>query len=514
MKRIGLGLGLCLAFHGLFLLSASGRVNRIADEFEVYLQVESLWDRGSLAIPQVHPRVFFGKKGRDGAQYAPYGPGLAFLAVPHHALARASAVVLGLPAPVQDSPHAQIVAWKEWVCAITSLASATWAALAVLGLFRLSLLLGASPGRAALSAALLGGASVLWPYGTVFFSEAAAGAALIWAVVFWLEKRPLLAEAMAVVLFLIKTTNLVFWPALILLAAGATRPASLRDLIKRTQPFLLAGIWALAIHLSWNLYRFNNALDFGYAWTEYLGPGATAPKAFLLARLPRGLFGLLLSPGKSIFLFVPPLVLACARLPALRREHPALFHAWCAAAAASLIVFGSFFHWEGGYCFGPRQLIPLVPLLLAPLALGPSPRRAALAAVILIGVTVQVLGVLVSFKEDQAEGIQNRPPQSRYYEFTDDPNASWRISYRMDYSPLASYPPIVKKHLQGEPGSGSTGLDLLPLHLLRVRNGGAPIPAVGIALVPLLGLVLLLLGTWVVVDRLRAPPPTLAPETN
>jgi len=39
-QRARVSLALFLCFQGLFGLTASGRVDRIADEFEVYLQVE------------------------------------------------------------------------------------------------------------------------------------------------------------------------------------------------------------------------------------------------------------------------------------------------------------------------------------------------------------------------------------------------------------------------------------------------------------------------------------------
>ena len=68
-SSVHLGLALFLLFQGLYGLTASGRVDRMADEFEVYLQVESLWDRGSLAIPQVLPEHFYGRIGLDGEQY-------------------------------------------------------------------------------------------------------------------------------------------------------------------------------------------------------------------------------------------------------------------------------------------------------------------------------------------------------------------------------------------------------------------------------------------------------------
>ena len=81
---------------------ASGNAFRIPDEFEVYFQAEHLVDAGDLcrAAGNGDPHgtrdrqrascafrtqsMFFGKVGVDGKPYAPYGPLVAVLAVPHH----------------------------------------------------------------------------------------------------------------------------------------------------------------------------------------------------------------------------------------------------------------------------------------------------------------------------------------------------------------------------------------------------------------------------------------------
>lgn len=98
-----LGLALFLLFQGLFALTASGRVDRVPDEFETFLQAEGLVSRGSLAMPdRLAPAAFFGRTGRGGRRYAPYGPGVAFLAVPHHLAARGSP---GRPASTPSGPR-------------------------------------------------------------------------------------------------------------------------------------------------------------------------------------------------------------------------------------------------------------------------------------------------------------------------------------------------------------------------------------------------------------------------
>src|SRR3954454_20917467 len=89
---------LFVCFQALYALTSSGNAFRVPDEFEVYFQAEHLVDEGDVSVPQAlairtatgTPR-FFGKIGVDGRAYAPYGPGVALLAIPYHLLGRAIA---------------------------------------------------------------------------------------------------------------------------------------------------------------------------------------------------------------------------------------------------------------------------------------------------------------------------------------------------------------------------------------------------------------------------------------
>jgi len=154
------GIGLFILFQALYALTSSGNAFRTPDEFEVYFQTEHLIDAGDLSVPQANEirqpvvvdgkvvgtqSVFFGRLGIDGKPYAPYGPFAAVLAVPHHLAGRALAAMMGIP----RVPRAQGLAWVIVVGGITMLATATAAALAVVGFYRASLALG-TPDRTAL----------------------------------------------------------------------------------------------------------------------------------------------------------------------------------------------------------------------------------------------------------------------------------------------------------------------------------------------------------------------------
>jgi hypothetical protein len=104
--------------------------------------------------------------------------------------------------------------------------------------------------------------------------------------------------------------------------------------------------------------------------------------------------GLLVSPGKGMFLFSPPLVLALLGGRRLFARAPALASAILAVSVMHLLVIMQLVFFGGDWCWGPRYLVILIPLwaLAMPSAAGRVPRVVVLALVSL-GVLVQGLGI-------------------------------------------------------------------------------------------------------------------------
>lgn len=482
-------LALFLAFQALYALTSSGNVFRVPDEFEVYFQTESLADGAGLAVPQTlaitepvrRPdgrtelrSIFFGKVGRDGRPYAPYGPLAGVLALPHHLAARLVAACAGVP-------RAPLPAGRPWlvlVSGLTALATATAAALTVAGFFRAALLVGCPGAMAVRLAVVLGAATVLWPYGTSFYSEAFVACGLTWATVFLLAARGREGRAAAwrivTACVLVALTGLVKATAIVLLpgfvAAVLCEPSRPPRSRMRAAAALAAAMLAAGlIHAGYNLARFGSPFDFGYAWAETVSGGR--PRPFSPGDLPRGLLVLLASPGKSLFVWAPALVLAVLRLRAAWRRDRGLVAGMAASTAIALGYYGSYFFPEGGYAHGPRHLVPLVPLLLLGLAVAPPDtrrRRTALLAAAAAGFLVAALAVSTSFLQDQAMGQDLRGRvRDRYYErVVPRPGAPWN-RYRLTYLPFVSTLASGQWGLGGPPGGG---IDLFPLHLARARR--------------------------------------------
>lgn len=151
----------------------------------------------------------------------------------------------------------------------------------------------------------------------------------------------------------------------------------------------VAGAPGVLVFLLYNRARWGGLLDTGYG--ETLG---------LMHENPvNGLWGLLLSPGKSLFLYSPPLVIGVLAIVRFAREQRRAALALACIGVPPLLFYTRFLSWSGDYCWGPRYLTYLVPLLLVPAVVSGWPalvRSRALAAsaavVVALGVFVQVLG--------------------------------------------------------------------------------------------------------------------------
>jgi len=174
--------------------------------------------------------------------------------------------------------------------------------------------------------------------------------------------------------------------ALFALAAGllAAR-ARLLDYLRFLALPALGGLLALA----YNLYFFRN-------------PTGTYTFGMWAGSALKGVVGLLVSPGRGLLIFMPVAVFAlCAFLPAAadaRRKHAPLLLASATLVVLHFLVVSRVNLWWGGYCWGPRYLTEIMPLLVILMALGsaglerPWVKR-SLAVIAVYCVSIQALGV-------------------------------------------------------------------------------------------------------------------------
>lgn len=228
---------------------------------------------------------------------------------------------------------------------------------------------GLHPDAPALFVALaIGFGTIVFPFATMLFAHVPAALFLLLAFV-WLDQRPLLAGAAAGV------AGLCFYlciPAAAVLFIGAL-VRSRRNAVR----FVLGGI-PFGILLAFYHYAcfgspFATSVETSTNFTEkglWLG----------VFRLPsrEALFGLTFSEYRGLFFVSPILLLAFAggwfmlRRQGMRRELAMI----AAITLLFLVSVAGFNGWSGGGSFGPRYLLPVVPLLGIPLFF--LPRRTML----------------------------------------------------------------------------------------------------------------------------------------
>jgi hypothetical protein len=378
-------LGLFFTFFFLYLVFGSREVPW-TDAKRIHMVAESLVHRDAVDVPIETPLL------RDGKYYAlnPFLP--SAIHIPGVILHR----------EVEERwPHASFVAK-----ALGSHLGPTFCGALVCLLFALLCRdLGVSPLASDLSALALATATMTAIYARSPYSEICQAATFL-GFFLWLlrlTRKPTIGAALWVGFWagmLINTKAiyvLAFPGAGVLAGVLIYRHHGLRRLLAALGWTMLGAVPGLVMLLAYNYARTGSVTDVGYPLQHQ------SQREFVEAPL-FGLIGLFLSPGKSVFLYNPPLIVALLALPrALRSRERTWFWMMVLAATPVVLFYSKFLFWSGDWCWGPRYLIFLVPLMMLPAAfllddLLSARRWRALslgAAVFVAGLAVQVVGASV-----------------------------------------------------------------------------------------------------------------------
>jgi len=186
----------------------------------------------------------------------------------------------------------------------------------------------------------------LWQHAGVHLGVAIA----LWLV---LEERPLRAQRAFVAGLALGFGTVARQTTAIVLGGIVSRRTFLRSIAG-------FGIGIIPL-LVYNAVAFGNPFEQGYGSKPFDTP------------IPAGLYGLLLSPSRGLFVYAPYLIFAVAALAlawGARGEVAARLRALGIAALATLLLYATYTEWWGGRVFGARFLDDLAPVLFAALAWG------------------------------------------------------------------------------------------------------------------------------------------------
>jgi hypothetical protein len=387
----------------VFFVAAFALVGRgtffTSDEGGIFNTTLALLQGGTLAVgpgENIHP-------GADGRLYACREILPTAAAVPFALGGMLLNALLQPPPPV--APYGGRLDGTNWPIFLTVTLLGPLAVAVTLLLLREFVLADGGSGGEALGLALAAGlATPLAVYAKTIFPQVFESAFLmlaVWACLRWRQTGDLRAAlAVGVACGLGLMTRAAFLPLLGPVAAylAFARPGSFRT---RAAALLMLAVPAAAgaAVTAWvNWLRWGSPLDFGYH-----NPAETFSTPALT-----GLYGLLASPGKGLFVYAPLLLLAAVFAPRLWRRGPAEVLLLLGVTACYLGVYCRWYDWPGGLAWGPRFLVPLVAPWVALLgrALTPGATTARLLAAVLslAGFAVQVPGLLIHPKCQDAEG--------------------------------------------------------------------------------------------------------------
>jgi hypothetical protein len=362
-------------FLALFIATTAGHIYTIDSSLN-YTVTKSMARHGTLAIPKFMMTV----EGKDGRHYSKLGVGQSVAGLPLFWLGslverispdnpafRAYSQGVTIPhegGMVALEPQTLIrLSDREgaplFFTTLTNAFVAAWVCLVFLLILRR---FGVSDGWALAGTAVLAFATPLWVFARDLFGEPLFTASLL--TTFYLLKQPegdvsprrLMLGGLATSVGMLTRASFIPLAGIFAAYLVLTSEEKGRGLTRALKyaGFCLPGIVILALL---NQARFGGVFTTGYHTA--FDKGFSVP-------LAKGLAWNLASPYRSLLLYAPAVVLCFFGLRTFARKHRADLWLFVATTAYIFIVYSGWWAWHGGWCWGPRFLVPTVPLLLIP----------------------------------------------------------------------------------------------------------------------------------------------------
>ena len=383
---------------GLAYLLTAGSNFSSGDSFAELRVTQSLVDHGSVYVPIINPNQIcagWGCRGIGGRYFASHGIGFSVFLIPFYLGAKAAVHLLSPPrCDTWDAcVPIHLISWSN--CALS--------ALTVVLLCALCLDLGYTLRRSVAAALIYGFATLAWPYARFAFDVSPTALLLLGAFRLGLRAGSekdgaevrlwALAGILGGLAILVRLPTI---PALAPLAVWAllSSAAGHRVRVRRFIAFLLPLGCALAFSAWYNLYRFGSIVNDGHS--------ANAADKFTFQPWV-GILGMTISPGKGLLWYCPVVIFALVGVPRFIARHGIACKLALSIATLSLLPYLFVPDWYGGDAWGPRFIIPILPLVLLPALEGhdvfstDSRRKAVAWAILIFSVIVQIAGQLVNY---------------------------------------------------------------------------------------------------------------------
>lgn len=473
---------LFLSVVSIYLLLSPGHFLTTPDE-ELNLRTTLSLIHGQRGAIPALPGGFASKRGIDGKEYAQYGLGLPVAATPWGMLGTMISPEMPeyatwLQTPMIDEAtvdfHTRVSEQLEFMRMWLSFFGILIAAAGIVLFDTLVRRLGYDNRTTLLGTLLLAFCTYHWQHGRTFFTEPLVGTCLIGALLCVVIARQsgdslrwwILAGVFWGYALLTRVDTIFTLPAAAWFLCFRWEKGQFRLAFdpKRIAAFAAPLALVLLIMMLYNQYRFDSFFSTGY---EDQTEGVRFATPVLV-----GLHGFLLTPGRSLFLYSPPLLMALLGIVALYRRDRAFTVGMSLMAGVFLLAMSKWQNWAGGYDWGPRHIAQLTPLLMLFAVAGlhhwrwqdSRNRIRIVSAIALLGLIMQLLGLFA----DPVQTIREALDPWRNEVASGRLNAEAVIMQFMVYMPHFSGPVM---HTQAvlENGPNLLWLNVArsnPLHLL------------------------------------------------
>jgi hypothetical protein len=263
--------------------------------------------------------------------------------------------------------------------------------------------------------------SFAWPYVKTFYPQPSVAfflLAIVYCAYRWrIDLNPLWLWALSgslAAMILIRLDTVIVLPALVLyLALGASPDRRWRWILPLAAGLAVAG----AATLAYNWSRFGSLTSTGYDEIAWNNP------------VVGGLYGLLFSPGKGVFVYAPLLILAVGAIVIFVRSHRAEAFLFIGLWLSYLVFYAPYNFWTGGFNWGPRFLLPVIPLGFLPLGSLLEESKSKLSVVVfsslfILGLLVQVPAILVDHSRFLYQQVFESSDLERYGQTINQPGLS------------------------------------------------------------------------------------------
>ena len=367
MTKSKIHLALFLFFFSVYVLTGQGSIQS-ADGKIMFLLTQAMVENHSVSFSEI-----VSLSDTPGPQYSKYGLGMSVLAIPFYLFGKLLSFLLGIEASLATQ-------------FTVSMINAMLTALSCLMVFRIATERFEFTLRIGLFLALgFGLSTIAWYYSEDFMSEPATTFFLLSAV-YWVTGKDratrdlLWAGTFLALAVSCRLAALVVIPGFIFyqwMVWAESAEKDIKQLILDLLRPAIPVVTVLMLIMIYNYLRFWGPLETGYEKIS---------GRFLL-----GFFGILFSPGKSLFLFNPLTLFGCLASMFFLREQrkTALLFGWL--IVSHLVLFSFWHSWQGGMSWGPRLMLVVLPYLILPIGFLLREHKQAVKIPVLLALVVGIL---------------------------------------------------------------------------------------------------------------------------